>query len=337
MHMGHSKVLRLGHKGLDLSDLLGGNGQVINASLSNDNAVLDTNTPDLGEAVDNSPVHVLGDLGVVLGLIEDKLDKVHTGLDSDNKASLELTTHAQVLETRGLDASNALGVSSDIVNIQSDHVTETVREENTIDVLLEQLLDRVFSLNGTSLLETLNGNLGSESVHVLPLDTGLQGSNDGLLHLKDNLVDSLGVTGVLSVQGEGTGDIRGVAALLGASIHQAQLVVVTVERGRVASVMKSSGVGADTNDWLVGLGAGPEASGLVSEKGVKLNLRLGLLGGLHQSDVGVGGDVVDLAHGLDLVGRLVHAGSDDSILELLGIDGQADALGDILLTKNIEG
>ena len=105
------------------------------------------------------------------------------------------------------------------------------------------------------------------------------GREGGLLGGQHNLVDRAAGAAVLAADGIGAGDVRRVAAELGAGVDEDQL---SLGQGLVVGdVVENRGVGATPHDGAVGGAAGAPAAKGVAEGGLELVLVAAGLGELR--------------------------------------------------------
>ena len=241
--------------------------------------------------------------------LDDKVAEVDTGLDSDDAASRKGATDAEVTEHGVL--VGIVGVAAGIVGVHAEVVAQTVREESNARPALKNLL--LVALENTNLEKAVNGNLVRQEMDIIPEDALLQRSDTLVLHLEDDIVDFPALLGELAVDGESTGDVRGIAIPLASRIEQK--VELASHVGVVGNVVKSGRSSAAGDDAVVGLVAGALGDAVSEEDGLQLALVLNVLHLLHDQLVSLGADLVGLGHDGQFVFVLDHARDFDGFLE----------------------
>src|SRR5581483_6776412 len=112
---------------------------VLRAVLRHREIVFDANAAEFSERIDLRPVHEAAVL-TCGELLEQRFDEVETRLDREDIARLDAARQPQIRMSLGfLDRPAALvgHEAADIVNLQAEVMTETVREEERADALLD--------------------------------------------------------------------------------------------------------------------------------------------------------------------------------------------------------
>lgn len=133
----------------------------------------------------------------------------HSGLNGNHTAAGKVASHAQVSEELVLIL--VVGVTTSVMSVHAEIVAQTMREESSTCTGLEDLI--LVALQDTDGEETINGNLVSEQVHVIPQNTLLEHFYAIILHLENNLVDLTRLLGKFTRQGKcsGLGNVRSVS------------------------------------------------------------------------------------------------------------------------------
>jgi hypothetical protein len=125
----------------------------------------------------------------------------YSGLNGNHTAAGKVASHAQVSEELVLIL--VVGVTTSVMGVHAEIVAQTMRQEGSACTGLEDLI--LVSLQNTDGEETINGNLVSEQMHVIPQNTLLEHCYAIILHLENNLVDLTRLLGKLARQGKGSG------------------------------------------------------------------------------------------------------------------------------------
>lgn len=259
------------------------------------------------------------------------MQTTYARLDSNDRVGGNNAAQPQVGEK--LVGVLAVLAAAGVVAVHAEVVSEAVWEKGSRGASLENFV--LVALENTEFEETLNGNGVSEDVEVIVVDAALETRARLVLHLEDDVVNSLGLFGKLAANGECAGNVGAVVVELGTSIDKYILlalegagVVDVVQRGRGATAGK---------DGVVRHFLGVVRVAALEKGRFELLFRLGRLGALHGGDVAETGNIVGATDQGDLVLVLDNAGLLDGRLDSLKILGGKGVEGDVVRDLAIDG
>jgi len=271
------------------------------ASFSDENIILQTDTTKVLEAFHLLLDEELGSGRISHGRNNGVLVEVHTRFAGDDHARDERTSGTKLADARLLDALVATREASDIVGVEANEVTKTVRHEDSAHVLLHHLLDVA---NEEAALDQLGETDAlSKTVHVRPHHARLHLCLDAALHSKHSLVDITLVLSELAVCREGGGQITIIAVVFAAAIDENHITILdlTVVGESSVAVVKGGSVGtAGTDGSVADVAAATVEVAVVEEGRLELVLVHARLDGAHDSLVCLSSHADDIAHDLDL-------------------------------------
>ncbi len=217
--------------------------------------------------------------------------------------------------------------------VHAEVVTEAVGEKGSRGASLENFV--LVALEDAELEKTLNGNGVGEDVEVVVVDAALETCARLVLHLEDDIVNSLGLLGKLAANGERAGDVGTVVVVLGASINKN--ILLALEGAGVVDVVQRRRGATAGKDGVVRHLLGVVRVAALKEGGLELLFRLGRLGALHGGEVAEAGNIVGAADQRDLVLVLDDTGLLNGGLDSLKILGGKGVEGDVVRDLAVDG
>lgn len=287
---------------LDLVDLLGHGGEVEAGTLAlDDDVVLDANAPEIEETLG------LGEMDRRLvpsaqdGVLEQGFDEIDSRLHGDDEARLELGDKTQRDFRRVLDLASL--AARGVVDVEPQHMGQAMRVEDADGAVFDKPVRP--SPQEAEGLEALGDDAHGAQVEVGRNDSRAGVLDAGFLGRQHDLVDVSLAASESPVDGEGPGDIGGIALELAAGVDEDEIAVL--EERIVAMVMKHGRVRAGGDDGGIGemLEPGPQAGGV--KDGLQLVFAHSGAGGGHDLAVGGCADLAGAPHEGDLFCGLAGA------------------------------
>ncbi len=137
--------------------------------------------------------------------------------------------------------------------------------------------------------------------------------NCGVLRLQHELVNRALLLGEFSVDGKGSGDIRGVVVVFNAGVDEQKITVV--EAGAILGVVQHTGVGAAGNDGRICNVASTRTHELVNKLRFNLIFRLSRTACAHGAAMSRRADFHGVGHGLDFGFAFVKAHVVENVIQ----------------------
>mmetsp|Transcript_36425 Transcript_36425/g.32695 ORF Transcript_36425/g.32695 Transcript_36425/m.32695 type:complete len:257 (-) Transcript_36425:816-1586(-) len=223
------------HASFDLFNSSGNLDKVLDTIFLHIEIILNSDTTNMLVLIEFVPVDIVLEFRVISGLLLTEINKVTTRFNCNTHTSLDLSSSSEVLDAEfGGSLGVARQISSDIMDLSSDHMTQTMGEEETSDSLLSEFIE-ILILDNTKLDQVLDDSSLSQQVKIIILGSWLQVLLDNLICLKNSIVDGGLLLSELAICGESGGDITAVAIVFEAQIAKNQVSVL--DKGIVLLVM----------------------------------------------------------------------------------------------------